>query len=274
MHYRVLTVLALACAMTAFSLSSTKAAGKACAPFSFGGYSYTICSAPLNRFSIKLLWRRPDGKPYNYLSALPARNAQGESISFAFNGGMYDPDYKPVGLYVENGEQFVAANTRPGAGNFHLKPNGIFYVKGREAGVMETAAFLRKKLRPDFATQSGPMLVVDGELNRRIAGAAISKKRRDGVCVQDGRVVFAISEAGTPFGAFARLFRDGLKCRNALFLDGGSAPALFFPAGAMTGNTFVALGPMIAAYEKPWRFSPASLKLFNLKVNVHEEVGR
>ena len=210
-----------------------------------------MCEAPLNRFSIRLFWQRPDGAPYSYLSALPKTDANGGRLAFALNGGMFHPDYKPVGLYIEDGRELVRANTRPGPGNFHLKPNGIFYAGEGEAGVLETNAFLKKKPNALFATQSGPMLVVDGKLHPRIAKANVSAKARDGVCVRGaGVVLFAISEGEVPFDTFERLFRDGLKCRNALFLDGGTAPALYVPSASRGGNMLLGLGPMIAVYER------------------------
>jgi uncharacterized protein YigE (DUF2233 family) len=222
-----------------------------CRPFSFEGSAYTLCEAPLNRFSIRLFWQRPDGAPYSYLSSLPKTDANGGRLAFALNGGMFHPDYKPVGLYIEDGRELVRANTRPGPGNFHLKPNGVFYASESEAGVLETSAFLKKKPNALYATQSGPMLVVDGKLHPRIARANVSAKARDGVCVRDaGLVLFAISEGEVPFDTFERLFRDGLKCRNALFLDGGTAPALYAPSASRGGNMLLGLGPMIAVYER------------------------
>jgi uncharacterized protein YigE (DUF2233 family) len=225
-----------------------------CKPYSFEGNVYTLCEAPLNRFSIRLFWQRPDGAPYSYLSALPKTDANGGRLAFALNGGMFHPDYKPVGLYIEDGRELVRANTRPGPGNFHLKPNGVFYAGEGEAGVLETGVFLKKRPNALYATQSGPMLVVDGKLHPRIAKANVSAKARDGVCVRGaGDVLFAISEGEVPFDTFERLFRDGLKCRNALFLDGGTAPALYVPSASRGGNMLLGLGPMIAVYEKTQR---------------------
>ncbi len=234
------------------AVSSAKAnEEQPCKPFSFEGNAYTLCEAPLKRYSVRLFWQRPDGAPYSYLNALPKTDAKGGRLAFALNGGMFHPDYKPVGLYIEDGRELVRANTRPGPGNFHLKPNGIFYAGDGEAGVLETSAFLKKKPNVLFATQSGPMLVIDGKLHPRIAKASVSAKARDGVCVRgEGVVLFAISEGEVPFDTFERLFRDGLKCRNALFLDGGTAPALYVPSASRGGNLLLGLGPMIAVYEK------------------------
>jgi len=212
---------------------------------------YTLCEAPLSKFDIRFYWQRPDGAPYTYLSTLPSRDEKGGRLAFALNGGMFQPDYRPVGLYIEGGHELVRASTRSGPGNFHLKPNGVFYVGDGEAGVLETSAFLKQKPNALFATQSGPMLVIDGRLHPRIARASASMKTRDGVCVRgNSDVIFAVSEEEVPFDSFERLFRDGLKCRNALFLDGGSAPALFIPSTSRPGNSLRGLGPMIAVYEK------------------------
>ena len=222
----------------------------ACRPTNFERHAYTLCEAPLTRFDIRVFWRRPDGSSYTYLSALPKTDKKGGRLAFALNGGMFHPDYRPVGLYIEEGRELVRANTRPGPGNFHLKPNGVFYVGEGIAGVLDTAAFLKQKPKAVYATQSGPMLVIGGKLHPRIAHASASEKMRDGVCVRDGTALFAISEQGVAFDTFERLFRDGLKCRDALFLDGGSAPALYVPSASRPGNSFVGLGPMIAVYEK------------------------
>jgi uncharacterized protein YigE (DUF2233 family) len=221
-----------------------------CQPHRFEQHSYTLCTAPLNHFDIQIFWRRPDGTPYSYLSALPKTGKKGGELAFALNGGMFHPSYRPVGLYIEDGRELVRPSTTSGPGNFHLKPNGIFYAGEDEAGVLETGAFLKLKPKALFATQSGPMLVIDGKLHPRLAKANASAKMRDGVCVRDAVAFFAISEEEVPFDTFERLFRDGLKCRNALFLDGGSAPALYVPSGSKSGNSLLGLGPMIAVYER------------------------
>ena len=85
----------------------------------------------------------------------------GEKLIFGMNGGMYDDTNAPVGLYVEHGVEMKRANTRGGAANFHLKPNGVFFVGGGQAGVWETSHFLagatggglRDPVRPDAGGQ-------------------------------------------------------------------------------------------------------------------------
>ena len=161
---------------------------------------------------------------------------------------MYHPDNSPVGLYVEEGRELVRANTNAGPGNFHMRPNGVFYLTGEVAAILETHSFIKQKPQVGFATQSGPMMVIDGEVNARFVRYGGSKKYRVAVGVRDpNSVVFAISESEVSFGEFARLFRDKLRCKNALFLDGGSATSFYSPMLGRNSN-FLPLGPIIGVY--------------------------
>jgi uncharacterized protein YigE (DUF2233 family) len=155
-----------------------------------------------------------------------------------------------VGLYVEQGRELVHASTRSGYGNFHMRPNGIFYVSTDGAAVVETQGFLKQRPRAELATQSGPMLVINGRLHPRFDQRSTSLKARYGVGVRaDGKVIFAISEGEVSFYAFARLFRDGLNCPNALFLDGGSAVNFYSPS-LNRHSSIVPLSPMLAVFER------------------------
>jgi uncharacterized protein YigE (DUF2233 family) len=212
--------------------------------------AYTICEVDLHRHAARLYWNRSDGSPYAYLSALPRdlENAGGRLL-FATNAGMFDSNLKPVGLYVEQGQELVHANTKSAKGNFHMKPNGIFYISAGNAAVAETRAFIKQRPQADLATQSGPMLVMDGRLHPRFNRASTSLKLRSGVGVRaDGKVMFTISQEPVSFESFARLFRDGQKCPNALFLDGGSASSFFAPTVNRFSNV-LPIGPMLAVFE-------------------------
>src|SRR5690606_31054493 len=107
-------------------------------------------------------------------------------------------------------------------GNFAIQPNGVFHVdrEGR-AGVVPTTQWRARAIDARLATQSGPMLVVDGEINPNFDVDSDSLRVRSGVCARTPReVVFAVSESPVSFHAFARLFRDAIGCRDALYLDG------------------------------------------------------
>ena len=125
-------------------------------------------------------------------------------------------------FWSKNGSEKSPLNLADGEGNFFLKPNGVFLVgKDGKAAVMETSAYAAAKPDVAFATQSGPMLVIDGQLHPRFEPNGTSRYISNGVGVRDGNtVVLAISRSEVSFGSFARLFRDALQCRNALFLDG------------------------------------------------------
>jgi len=220
-----------------------------CQPVTYQHSEYTVCEVDLRRESVKLFWKKPDGHPYEYLSSLPkAVDNPSRPLLFATNGGMYHPDNSPVGLYVEHGRELMRANTRAGPGNFHMRPNGVFYLSGEIAGILETGSFIKQRPQVEFATQSGPMLVIEGEVNARFIRYGGSKKYRVGVGSRDRNlVVFAISESEVSFGEFGRLFRDKLRCKDALFLDGGNATSFYSPALGRNGN-FLPLGPIIGVY--------------------------
>jgi len=243
-------LLAVAATSLAAHSSRTLAEIQPCRLIEYERNAYTICEVDLRKHTVRLHWKRSDGTPYAYLSALP-RTLEGEvgRLLFATNAGMFDPALKPVGLYVEQGRELVHVNTRSGYGNFHMKPNGVFYVSADRAAIAETRAFLKQRTQADVATQSGPMLVINGRVHPRFDRRSTSLKARNGVGVRaDGKILFAISQGEVSFDAFARLFRDGLNCPNALFLDGGSASSLYAPSLNRLGN-ILSLGPMLAVYE-------------------------
>lgn len=221
----------------------------ACEPISDGEARYTVCTFDVTKVKLRLFWADAEGKPYESFGALDeALRARHERLSFAMNAGMFHPDFRPVGLYIEAGREITPANTRSGPGNFHLKPNGIFYFDAHHAGVAETSAFLRSGKRPDYATQSGPLLVQAGVFHPKIEPSGTSEKIRNGVGVRDGHiVVFAISEEPVTFYRFASLFRDRLACPDALFLD-GSISNLYAPAIGHVGG-LLPIGPMIGVVE-------------------------
>jgi uncharacterized protein YigE (DUF2233 family) len=225
------------------------AQSRTCNPVAFEGENYVICEVDLRRHRLDIFWRDRAGQPFASLSSLNRElQASGQRPLFTMNAGMYHAELDPVGLYVERGRQFVKASTTSGPGNFHMKPNGVFFVADGKAGVLETSQYLRRGIKPELATQSGPMLVINNRLHPRFPSEGVSRKIRNGVGVRDAdTVIFAISEGPVTFTVFARLFKDQLGTPNALFLD-GSVSSLSAPGFDRTG--FRSLGPMIGAFEK------------------------
>ena len=216
-----------------------------CASVAFDGANYTVCAFDARRDEIRLAWRGASGAPYGNFSALAeASRVKGRSLRFAMNGGMYQEDLSPAGLYVEDGKTLRRADTRDGETNFHLEPNGVFWIGDKTAGVTETSRYLANPPPAKFATQSGPMLVIDGRIHPKIHPTGLSAKLRNGVCVRDGvYAMFAISDGPVTFHEFARLFKDRLNCANALFLD-GSVSSLYSPELGRD-DEMVPLGPLI-----------------------------
>ena len=178
-----------------------------------------------------------------------AESADKGKIAFAMNGGMYGDDLKPIGYFVENSDRLVELNRNDGAGNFHMKPNGVFFGSGRTWRVLDADTFLRTVGdRPQFGTQSGPMLVVGGKLHPEFQDNGPSKAIRNGVGVdKDGKAHFVISEQAISFGQFARYFRDELKTPNALYLD-GNVSSLYLPASGRMDRGRV--GPLLVVETK------------------------
>jgi uncharacterized protein YigE (DUF2233 family) len=245
---RLLKSLALTMAVLwmPFAPPRAAAAEDVCKPLVFEEANYTVCIVDLRRYRLRLYWQGANGEPYGSFGRLVAGAPEGQRLIFAMNAGMYHPDLSPVGLYVEDGRELKKANTASGPGNFHLKPNGVFYIAGDRAGVLETERYLKTRPKATFATQSGPMLVIDGKIHPRFSASGPSLKVRNGVGARDGQtVVFAISEQPVSFGAFARLFRDRLSCANALFLD-GTISSLYAPS-LKRSDGLLPLGPIVGA---------------------------
>jgi uncharacterized protein YigE (DUF2233 family) len=225
------------------------AAGQLCAPYNFEGNVYSVCRIDLRGTRLELFNLDGQGVPFGSFRALAdSLSAEGKQLDFAMNAGMFDEALKPIGLYVEDGDEAKKLNRRDGYGNFHVKPNGVFYITGNRAGVLTTEAYVRLNARPDFATQSGPMLVIDGKIHPRFSETGISQKMRNGVGVPDeNTAIFVISEDAVNFYTFAKFFRDGLKCANALFFD-GTVSSLYSPQLGRNDG-FAPLGPMVGAVK-------------------------
>ncbi|MFL0356532.1 phosphodiester glycosidase family protein [Erythrobacter sp. GH1-10] len=230
------------------SEQSIAATTGACKPVAFEGIGLTHCVADPEAHSIRTALAPASGDDFGTIEAWAAGKDE-SNIAFAMNAGMYGDDLKPIGYYVEDSERLAELNRADGPGNFHMKPNGVFFGSGETWRVLDSDTFYRTVGdRPQFGTQSGPMLVVDGELHPDFQDNGPSRAIRNGVGVDaDGKAHFVISDEPVSFGQFARFFRDELSTPNALFLD-GNVSSLWYPASGRIDRGRV--GPILVVEKK------------------------
>lgn len=245
-------------ACTAFALADDRTAApvKPCMARTHDGTDYVVCRFDPAQNEIRLLLNNGDGDPYRHFNFVNDELAQkGQRLVFAMNAGMYHEDRSPVGFYLENGVKAASLNSNDGPGNFHLKPNGVFFIDTDGNGaVLATQDFAKRFARPqagewaateiDYATQSGPMLVIDGNIHPKFLPESTSRKRRNGVGVTDaGEVIFVLADSPVRFYDFAAFFKDELEVPNALFLD-GSISRLYAP-DLGRNDPGAAMGPIV-----------------------------
>ncbi|MFK7870062.1 MAG: phosphodiester glycosidase family protein [Roseobacter sp.] len=228
-------------------LAALPAQAVECQSVAHADTSFTVCEVDLEQDDLRLFLNDAEGQPIGQFSALERDLAEQQlTLRFAMNAGMYHEDRAPVGHYVQDGVELMRVIATPGPGNFGLLPNGVFCIQEDRADVVETLAFVDQASACAFATQSGPMLVIDGALHPRFLEDGTSTYIRNGVGTSaDGRTAFfAISDRPVNFYTFGTLFRDTLAVPNALFLD-GNISRLYAPDIGRNDFGF-RMGPIVA----------------------------
>ncbi len=174
-----------------------------------------------NKQELKFYWKDDKheilGSINNLKSWLGKKN---KHLEFAMNGGMYKPDHSPHGLYIEDFKVISPLDTTSGIGNFYLKPNGIFYITSDNTPIICNSLKLNTNHKIKYATQSGPLLVIDGKIHSAFKEGSTNLNIRNGVGIlPDNTIVFAMSKKEINFYDFALYFKK-LGCKNALYLDG------------------------------------------------------
>ncbi|MGY8857058.1 MAG: phosphodiester glycosidase family protein [Pseudomonadales bacterium] len=205
-------------------------------------FIYSVCRVDATalaseRYSLQLFWQSSDNnEPLLTFDALLATLPNNETLNFAMNAGMYNENYAPIGYTVIEGRELKSLNVREGGGNFHLLPNGVmWWDQAGNVQITESNALNEQlnngDVQPWYATQSGPMLVINDEIHPQFNPDSSSIKLRNGAGVcRDGSIQLVNSDEPVTFYQFAELFKDELGCSNALFLDGGIASALYAPS--------------------------------------------
>jgi uncharacterized protein YigE (DUF2233 family) len=215
----------------------------------YQGNRYTVVRVNLKTDKLVLFGYTGQHQPlYTFERAAKWLEAKGQTLLFATNAGMFRPDYGPVGLYVSEGQQSSSLRLckTTSVGNFCLKPNGVFALTENGAAIVVSEYYPRLK-GVKLATQSGPMLVIEGRIHGAFRPGSTSVHIRNGVGLRSPtEVVFAISEGAVNFHQFAELFRDALGCNNALYFD-GSVSSLYLRG--QRDDQIAFLGPMIGVVE-------------------------
>lgn len=170
---------------------------------------------------LRLYWKNDNGQIFGSIQNVKSYvESKKLTLKFAMNGGMFTQDLRPLGLFIQDGKMQKNKNTANGSGNFYLKPNGVFYITtDRVPFVCQTADFkANEKIK--YATQSGPMLVIDGQIHPAFKKGSTNLHIRNGVGVlPNNKIIFAMSKTPISLYDFAKYFQS-LGCKNALYLDG------------------------------------------------------
>lgn len=231
-----------------FGLWSAPALAVTCEDITYDGKDFTACTVDVATEALQLFHKDDAGEVLGSFRGIEA-DLGDKQLLFAMNAGMYHDDRSPVGHYVENGVETMRVVPNAGPGNFGLLPNGVLCITDERAQVYETLQFVSEAPTCRDATQSGPMLVIEGTLHPRFLPNSTSRFIRNGVGTSaDGRTaVFAISNEKVSFHEFGRFFQDHLALPNALYFD-GKVSRLHAP---MLGRSDVGfqLGPMVGVIQ-------------------------
>jgi len=202
---------------------------------------------------IQLLNRRGKRKVYDFETVAGLAEDKGRRLIFAMNAGMYQRNRRAQGLMIVNGvEQQPLDTATSGYGNFYLQPNGIFALDSSGHGYVVTTQQYRSladSVGIRYATQSGPMMLIEGKINPIFGLHSPNRHIRNAVGVtRFGQVVFAISERPVTFHELSTfLLRQG--CVNALYLDGAISQAYLPQIGVGTLADGQGLGPIVVILE-------------------------
>jgi uncharacterized protein YigE (DUF2233 family) len=170
---------------------------------------------------IKFYWKDDKKNRFGSIDNLKLRLSKNkQKLVFAMNGGMYKPDYSPQGLFIESTKTLSPLDTSSGAGNFYLKPNGVFYIATNNTPAICSTTDFTNNGQIKYATQSGPMLVINNQIHPSFKEGSSNLNIRNGVGILQGnKIVFAMSKKEINLYDFAKYFKN-LGCKNALYLDG------------------------------------------------------
>jgi uncharacterized protein YigE (DUF2233 family) len=140
-----------------------------------------------------------------------------KEVKIAINGGFFDGKFNPLGLRIHQHKKLNPLK--------YISWWGVFYVKNGHAHVCRASEFSEDE-DISFAIQSGPRLIVDGQIPPLKPG----RDERTALGITEaGKVIIVVTE-NTPLTTadLAQLMlRSPINAVDALNLDGGSSTQLF-----------------------------------------------
>jgi uncharacterized protein YigE (DUF2233 family) len=175
----------------------------------------------LQKQDMGFYWKDDSGRIFESIQNLKEyMDRRHKRLVFAMNGGMFKPDHSPQGLYIQQRALLAPLDTNSGNGNFYMKPNGVLYITTANKAVVCSTKEFKNSGQIKFATQSGPLLLINGAVHPGFRAGSANVNIRNGVgIISDHHVLFAMSVEPINFYDFAEYFRQH-GCQNALYLDG------------------------------------------------------
>jgi uncharacterized protein YigE (DUF2233 family) len=209
-NYKIVFVLIIACIVTGFCVFNSNQ-----------DENFVVYKPDLKKYQLELFYKNSKNQNIaslgNLLKMITSKKGK---LLFATNGGIYKKDFTPQGLLIQNFKTISPLDTLSSDGNFYLQPNGVFYITKDNQGFICKTEDFRANVDIKHATQSGPMLVIDGKMHPAFKKGSANINIRNGVGVlPNDQLVFVMSKTEINFYDFATYFKE-LGCKNALYLDG------------------------------------------------------
>lgn len=170
----------------------------------------------LKNYQLQLVYTKQQNRLIDIASLVHANRA-----IIGVNGGFFTPDLKPLGLRINQGKI-----TSP------IKNTtwwGIFFTRELQAYIVAANQFKPSK-DINFAVQSGPRLIVNGQIPSLKPGVA----NRTALGITRDNKIILLATANFPLSTLelAKIMKaptdqGGLNCDNVLNLDGGSSTQLY-----------------------------------------------
>jgi uncharacterized protein YigE (DUF2233 family) len=138
------------------------------------------------------------------------------------NGGFFAPDMSSLGLRISDGEQLSRFKQSPWW--------GVFLIQNHHAKVLSASQYHTEN-NVDFAVQSGPRLLVDGQIPQKLR-PGVANRSALGIRRNGQVVILATQNISLSTLELAQIMQrsepeNGLACWQALNLDGGSSTQLY-----------------------------------------------